>query len=196
MKEYIEVINDTFTDYSGKTRHFTMAAISSPLPSTGKELGIENYENNEVVHEVSIFVDDYGTHDYLCNVKKAIRLGICICHPDDTYDEKVGTLKAIARARNNDPVLLSVDLGSINTKMMRAFLEQEAEYLKNNPNKYIKGYNEAEARFKRKRKIENIQNNFSKTENIIFEKLKENPKYLDNVNECLLYFKNQSNGNK
>ena len=44
--------------------------------------------------------------------------------------------------------LLVTDSGLINTKMVRALLEQEADYFKRNPESYIAGYNKAAEKWK------------------------------------------------
>lgn len=195
MKEHVEVINDSFVDYAGKTHYFTIAAVSSLLPRNGKELGMGNsFEDNGVTHEVAIYVEDYGTDDYLCNVTKVLRLGISMCNPTDEFDEKVGALKAIARARDNNPSLLSVYPGAINTRVVRALLEQEAEYLKHNPENFIEGYTDMKARYEKRKEMEDMAKNFSDTEKAVVAGIQENPKFLDNAFEYLDWLKNQKKG--
>lgn len=194
MKEHVEVINDSFVDYAGKTHYFTIAAVSSLLPRNGKELGMDSLEDNTVTHEVAIYIEDYGTDDYLCNVTKALRLGISMCNPTDEFDEKVGALKAIARARENEPSLLSVDPGTINTRVVRALLEQEAEYLKHNPENFIEGYADMRARYEKRKEMEAMAENFSETEKAVVVGIQENPKFLDNAFEYLGWLKNQKKG--
>lgn len=194
MKEHVEVINDSFVDYAGKTHYFTIAAVSSLLPRNGKELGMSSHEDNTVTHEVGIYVEDYGTDDYLCNVTKALRLGISMCNPTDEFDEKVGALKAIARARENEPSLLSVDPGTINTRVVRALLEQESEYLKHDPENFIEGYADMKARYEKRKEMEAMAENFSETEKAVVAGIQENPKFLDNAFEYLGWLKNQKKG--
>ena len=194
MKEHVEVINDSFVDYAGKTHYFTIAAVSSMLPRNGKELGIDGSEDSAVTHEVAIYVEDYGTDDYLCDVTKALRLGISMCNPTDEFNEKVGALKAIARARENEPALLSIDPGTINTRVVRALLEQEAEYLKHNPENFIEGYADMKARYEKRKEMEAMAENFSETEKAVVAGIQENPKFLDNALEYLDWLKNQKKG--
>ncbi len=194
MKEHVEVINDSFVDYAGKTHYFTIAAVSSMLPRNGKELGMDGYEDNTVTHEVAVYVEDYGTDDYLCNVTKALRLGISMCNPTDEFNEKVGALKAIARARENEPALLSINPGTINTRVVRALLEQEAEYLKHNPENFIEGYADMKARYEKRKEMEAMAENFSETEKAVVAGIQENPKFLDNALEYLDWLKNQKKG--
>ena len=196
MKEHVEVINDSFVDYAGKTHYFTIAAVSSLLPRFTGQM-VNNPTSDEglrVIHEVGIYVEDYGTDDYLCNVTKVVRLGISMCNPTDEYDEKVGALKAIARARANEPAILSVDPGTINTKVVRALLEQEAEYLKHNPENFIEGYADMKARFLKRQEMETMVENFSDLEKAVIAGVQENPKFLDNAFEYLSWVKNQNKG--
>ena len=196
MKEHVEVINESFVDYAGKTHYFTIAAVSSPLPRfTGQMVNSPTSDEGlRVIHEVGIYVEDYGTDDYLCNVTKVVRLGISMCNPTDEYDEKVGALKAIARARANEPAILSVDPGTINTKVVRALLEQEAEYLKHNPENFIEGYADMKARFLKRQEMETMAENFSDLEKAVIAGVQENPKFLDNAFEYLSWVKNQNKG--
>lgn len=197
MKEHVEVINDSFVDYAGKTHHFTIAAVSSLLPRTTKEMGNASpvYDDSlEVVHEVGIYVEDYGTDDYLCNVTKAVRLGVSICNPTDQYDEKVGALKAIARARVNSPALLATDPGTINARVVKALLEQEAEYLKHNPDNFIVGYADMKACYLKRQEMKAMAENFSDLEKAVVEGLQKNPKFLDHVFDYLEWSKNQKKG--
>lgn len=195
MKEHVEVIHDSFVDYAGKTHYFTIAAISSMLPRNGKELGFnEELANEDVLHEVGIFVEGYGTYDYLCDVTKALRLGIAVCNPTDKFDEKVGALKAIARARNSKPALLATNPGTINTRMVHALLEQEAEYVKNNPEYVIVGYIDMKNRYEKRKEMEAMAQNFSETEMTVINKLQENPMFLDNAYNYLDWLDNQKKG--
>lgn len=196
MKEYVEVINDSFVDYVGKTHYFTIAAVSSLLPRTSGELKSNPTSDDdlEVTHEVGIYIEDCGTDDYLCNVTKVVRLGISICNPLDEFDVKVGALKAISRARENSPALLSVDPGTINTTVVKALLKQEAEYLKHNPENFIEGYANMKARYEKRKEMEAMAENFSDTEKAVIAGIQDNPKFLDNAFEYLSWLKNQNKG--
>lgn len=165
MKEYVEVLKDSFFDYEGKEHHFTLAAISE-MPN--------------------VFIEDTFF------IEKVLKIGLAICNPDDTYNEKVGACTAIGRAKKSAPVLYSTISGLINTKMVRALLEQEAEYIKNNPEQYIVGYREAKERWEKRKQIEELRNNFSTIEKTIIEEVDKNPKFLDNVQKYLEYCQRHS----
>lgn len=134
-KERIETLVDSFVDINGDTRYFVIAAVSEVLPT----LVSDDFEDIEVSHEVMICTE-YNS-DYVDNVVKKVTLGYAFCNPTDTFNEELGKTIAIGRARKNqEAALYSTKLGYINTKLVKAFLEQEAEYFKNNPENYIKGY--------------------------------------------------------
>lgn len=195
MKEHINVINDMFVDYKGIVHPFTIVAVSQTLPKNGNELGEagDTYGNCEVTHEVAIYLEDYGTYDYLGCVGKVVKIGVAICNPDDDYNEKVGYNKALARARNSNPVLYANvnNLGIINTAVVEALLQQEAKYLKENPAKYIKGYKEAEEKYHLREKMLDIYDNFSSLEDDVLEALTIDPHYFDDVHKYIEWAKKQ-----
>lgn len=121
-KERVEFHIDSFIDENGNTRHFVIAAIS------------ERFDE-------PMDVSSYPWHTDDQEVVKGLKLGFAICNPIDNFNEKLGCQIAEGRARkNSECALLATQLGYINTKMVQAFLEQEAEYFKDNPERYIKGY--------------------------------------------------------
>lgn len=137
MKEYIEVLHDSFVDYKGEEHHFTIAAISQTLPKIGadleKDCPCERNRDSKLYFDVERYLEDWGAVDTLCTIKKVLYIGIAICNPVDKFDEITGTKKAIARARKNIPALFAKDPGTINSIMVQALLKQESEYLKDNP---------------------------------------------------------------
>ena len=183
MKQRYEVYVDSFVDYAGKTHHFIIAAISDNLEKTYGDVPM-------VVIRRGLSGKAIGF------TEKGIRIGISICNPQDKFDEKVGTLKAIARAKNSDIALYASDKGYINTALVRAFLQQEAEYLKKNPEQYIIGYEDSKSRYLKRKSMEEMKENFSSTEKIIVEEVQKNPKFLDNVNTYLTWLRNQENSKK
>lgn len=195
MKEYINVLEDMFIDYKGIVHPFTIVAVSQTLRKTGKEIGeAEQYWDNKVIHEVSMYLEDYGTVDYLGCVGKVVKLGVAICNPEDEFNDKVGYCKALARARSSQPVLfVNEDTpGVINTEVVDALLCQEAKYLKENPAKYIKGYKEAEKKYYEKQKMTEMFENFSSLEEDVLDALEKDPHYFDDVYKYREWLKNQT----
>lgn len=196
MKEHIETITSEFVDYKGEKHYFIIAAISQNFP---KFLNIDKNSNNvkigndrtPVFYEVNEYIEGYGTTEYNISITKSLRIGISICNPVDKFNESIGKAKAIARARMSDPVLFVKNAGLINSKVVRALLEQESEYLKNNPELLIKGYKESKLRYERNHQMVNLEKSFTPVERDIAEKLTKNPNFLDKVYDYIEWFKNK-----
>ena len=196
MKEHIETITSEFVDYKGEEHYFIIAAISQNFP---KFLNIDKNSNNvkigndrtPVFYEVNEYIEGYGTTEYSISITKSLRIGISICNPVDKFNESIGKAKAIARARMSDPVLFVKNAGLINSKVVRALLEQESEYLKNNPELLIKGYKESKLRYERNHQMVNLEKSFTPVERDIAEKLTKNPNFLDKVYDYIEWFKNK-----
>lgn len=192
MKEHIQTINSSFVDYLGEEHQFVIAAVSKILPKTSHEVDESFAGNEEVAHEVTTYIEDYGSWDCINTVVKGLSLGYAICNPNDEYDYKVGVAKAVARAKNNKPVLFVTDGGLINTTMVDGLLEQEAEYLMNNPGKFIKGYQEAEKKYYENQEMADMAENFNVLESEVVETLTNNPSFLDNVYKYLEWTKKRN----
>lgn len=196
MKEHIETITSEFVDYKGEKHYFIIAAISQNFP---KFLNIDKNSNNvkigndrtPVFYEVNEYIEGYGTTEYNISITKSLRIGISICNPVDKFNESIGKAKAIARARMSDPVLFVKNAGLINSKVVRALLEQESEYLKNNPELLIKGYKESKLRYERNHQMVNLEKSFTPVERDIAKKLTKNPNFLDKVYDYIEWFKNK-----
>lgn len=181
MKEHVNVLKDSFVDYAGRTHHFVVAAVTNGLVNESGQLPL-------IICPDGIEANCVGT------VEKGIRISVSICNPEDEFVEKVGVLKAVARARNCQPVLYVTDPGYINETLVEAFLKQEAEYLKSNPDVYIRGYNDSKERYLKRKKMEGLKENFSEVEKIVVEGVQKDPKFLDNVNTYLAWLNNQNKG--
>lgn len=155
-KEIIDSITGVFTDYKGLQHHITVVATSQ----SAKE--VDEYGT---CYEVSTYIEDEGT-DYYCGLAKTLRIGISICNPEDTYNEKVGYNKALARARASQPVMFVTKAGIINTKMVKALLEQELEFAINNPDTIIPGYSKTMQTYLRNKENEKLLSSLSNEEQI------------------------------
>lgn len=181
MKEHVDVLKDSFVDYAGRTHYFVIAAVTNDLMDEEDQVPLIIHKDGAMVDVVAI-------------AEKGIRLGVSICNPEDQFVEKVGVLKAVARARNSETVLYVTDPGYINKTLVEAFLKQEAEYLKANPDVYIQGYNDSKERYLKRKKMEGLKENFSEVEKIVVEGVQKDPKFLDNVNTYLAWLNNQNKG--
>lgn len=122
-KERIETLVDSFVDANGDTRHFVVAAVSEMFTEDDEPITVLNCYGDEVA------------------VIKGLKLGFAICNPCDVFNEELGKTIAIGRARKNAKyALLASEPGFINTPLVLAFLAQEAEYFKHNPESRIAGY--------------------------------------------------------
>lgn len=122
-KERIETFVGKFIDDYGDERNFVMAAISVVLGEDDPcyATDCDGYNEQELV--------------------KGIKIGYAICNPIDEFDEDLGVTIAVGRARKNSEwALFATQPGYINTRVVQAFLEQEANYLAENPERYIAGY--------------------------------------------------------
>lgn len=173
------VLKDKFVDYAGKEHQFIIAATKVAFKDTGS---------------CSAFVVKLtnGTGEGIGNVQVGLQIGVSICNPVDEFSEKVGTLKAIARAKKSDIALYAAHPGQMSDNLIRTYLAQEAEYIKENPEKYIKGYNDAKARFLKHQEMEKVKENFTDIEKVIVEGVKKDPTYLDNVQKYLSYLNKQN----
>lgn len=128
-KERVEYIVSSFTDFEGKERQFVMAALSMDLES-GYEVSDEDYEEVKPV-------------------TKALHIGVSVCNAKDVSDETLGKAIALGKARSEKTrkSLYATDSGLINIQVVQALLKQESEYFKQNPGKYIAGYNKAKDAF-------------------------------------------------
>lgn len=176
MKEHIETIVDSFTDYMGNTHHFVIAAVSQVLPTYSGELEYNpiNDEYVPVDYEVEQYVGVYDTRN-IASVVKVLKIGISICNPIDTFDKEKGIHEAVARARKSLGGLYSTNHGYINTRMVKALLEQEADNIKDSAEVFINGYAEMRKSYMLKKEMESIKDNFSDTKKEIVDNVQKNP---------------------
>lgn len=179
MNTYTEILQDQFTDYAGKVHKFIIVALCESM---------KGEEAPKVVKVEGIEVDNLGL------IVKGVRLGVAICNPTDKYEEKAGVYRAIARAEEADYSLLAPSRAKIGPKVVKSLLEQEADYVKKHPEDFIPGWEEMKERYLKRKRMEEIAKGFDAVERIVVEKLEENPKFLDNVNEYLEWMKNQRKG--
>lgn len=122
----VEYIVDSFKD--GEERQFVMAAVS--------------------LHgEPEVYIEEDG--EPIDNDMKVLSIGVSVCRPDDEFNETLG--KAM-KYRNH--ALYAVDAGLINETMVKALLQQEAEYFKANPGRYLAGYDKDAEKYHRSERIE------------------------------------------
>lgn len=194
-KEHVEHLCSSFKDFKGVEHKMVLVAISRELPTNYGELYSKEKDIDEetAVSPVENWVVSYTdwNEESVTKVSKCLHLGVSICHAEDTYNERTGIAKATHRARNSDPVLFVAKNGYINSKMVRAFLEQEAEYIQNNPGCVIEGYDAQRDKYVAsetlKQEYENLSVEDKNLVNILAEidvnKMKELQKFVKARNE-------------
>ena len=163
MKQDIaEYLVDSFVDFKGDVHQVVLCALSqSPEPIDSDNLMVA-WSDGETVDESA---DIY--HD----VFRMVSLGIAICCPADkkVFSEEIGKKIALNRAEKEVPKFVSLSPGVVNTTLVRAFLSQEMEFIKKNPEQFIVGYAEAKERYNKKVNFDKTIQNLSEAEATIVE---------------------------
>ena len=159
------VLKDKFVDYAGKEHQFVIAGVKIPLKT-----------NLDCINRIE-------------TVSYALGIGVAICNPIDTFDEKVGALKALGRAYKQEPTIFTQYSSQLGDNVINAILQQEIEYIQQHPEKYIGGYLEAKDKYIQEQKLEKIKNNFTDIEKLIVENVKKDSNYLSNVAEYIALWK-------
>lgn len=135
----VEYIVDSFKDFTGVERQFVMAAVS--------------------LHgEPDIYIEEDG--DIIDNDEKVLSIGVSVCRPNDTFNEELGKRIAEGKAtKYRDHALYTTDAGLINDKMVKALLEQEADYFRVNPGRYLAGYDKDAQKYRDSQRIEGYIDN-------------------------------------
>lgn len=119
-----------FVDFTGKTREFIFAAVSVETPT-------DDYG--------SLVVDLTDPFDHFDKeVKKTLRIAVAVQNSKDEVNTELGKRIAYGKAMKDKSCfskLHSTDKGLINRTVVEAVLEQESKFFKDNPGKYLKGYN-------------------------------------------------------
>lgn len=127
-KEKVAFISDSFMDKTGAKHSFVIAAVSIPID----ELCVTVCPANPEESKFDSFV-----------LTKAVSLGYSFCNANDEFNLDLGKTIAEGRAKKHlDRMLFVTDSGLINTSVVTAILKQEADFVKANPQLFIKGYKE------------------------------------------------------
>ena len=155
MKEKIVTVVSEFTDFKGIVHKFAVAAVSV---STGADVLIRVNEDEE-----------RGA-----DILKAVKLGIAICNPVDTFDEEKGKMIAINKARDSyDYALYATKPGMINTAVVNSLISQEIAFIQNNPDRVINGYLEEKVKLLEREKRKNAENALTEEEKAVYLAMKE-----------------------
>jgi hypothetical protein len=161
-----ETLKGTFVDYCGNERDFTMVAVSIPLDEcdSTRVVRTEMFENEinlpdrvvENEHGEIVDFNPGGVTFYqdemdvlISPVTKMLSVGVsvrAVSDKDTNISERIAYGKAV-KLKNH--TLYVSHPGMINTKMVQALLEQEAEHFKKDPGSYIVNYNHDKFRFEK-----------------------------------------------
>lgn len=138
----VEFKIDKFIDFAGIEREFILAAVSVPIP----------WKDHIWIPDVDSIIDREWEDDVKVDMEKYLLIGISVRNAVDKYDEEIGKRIAVGKAlKLKGKQIIASHAGLINTKMVQALLEQEAEYFKRDPQSYIAGYNDAKRKWEQKR---------------------------------------------
>lgn len=163
MKQDIaEFLVDSFIDYKGDEHKVVLCALSQ-TPEKNDD------DNLMVVWSNGYDIDE--TADICHDVFRTVSLGVAICCPADKkiFSEEIGKKIALNRAEKAIPKFVSLEPGVVNTVVVKAFLEQEMAFVKNCPEKFIKGYEEAKAHYNKKLNLDKTVKNLSPEEAEVVE---------------------------
>jgi hypothetical protein len=163
MKQDIaEFLVDSFIDYKGDEHKVVLCALSQTPEQCDDDTLMVVWSNGYDVDE---------TADIYHDVLRTVSLGIAICCPADkkAFSEEIGKKIALNRAEKAIPKFVSLEPGVVNTTVVKAFLEQEMAFVKKCPEKFIKGYDEAKARYNKKLNLDKTVKNLSPEEAEVVE---------------------------
>ena len=163
MKQDIaEYLVDSFVDFKGDVHQVVLCALSQCPESIDSDSLMVAWSDGETVDESA---------DIFHDVFRMVSLGIAICCPADkkVFSEEIGKKIALNRAEKEVPKFVSLFPGVVNTTLVRAFLRQEMEFIKKNPEQFIVGYAEAKERYDKKVNFEKTIENLSEAEATIVE---------------------------
>lgn len=93
----------------------------------------------------AVSVDEFSEY-------KSLRVGVSVQNVKDEINTELGKKIAFGKAMKDKSccgILASSNKGMINAKVVEALLEQEMDYFKLNPGKYLAGYNKDRDLFKK-----------------------------------------------
>lgn len=137
------------------------------------------------------FIDYKGDkREYtICALSCPIEEGDDKASDSEVKQLRLGMAEAERKAKENPfSILRSDTCGVINSTMVQAILEQEAEFFENNPGKYIKAYRKDAERYFYELELEEKRQKMSKKMQDIHDYLLIAPDWeLEILVECLMY---------
>lgn len=153
---------DSFKDYAGKEHTFVACALSqSPENEVDATLKIGWIDKTD-----RLYTDSSLCHD----VYRMVTIGIAICNPEDEFNLEKGKNIAYNKAANIEqlPRIYTPNKGVITKEIVDVFLKQQVQFVKENPEKLIKGYLEAKKAYEETQKAKADIENLSEDEKVAF----------------------------
>ncbi|MGM9531076.1 hypothetical protein [Intestinibacter sp.] len=143
MKKIIK--EGKFVDFKGLERDYTICAM------------IQNVTYSDYYME--IIPEDRDEFCHIEEPKAILSIGLSICHEQDMdkYNQKIGRLQAIGRALKckNTSIVMTLDNYKFATDdLLNSVTDTFEKDFKRCPGKYIKGYNDAEIKWRKKHEQE------------------------------------------
>lgn len=157
-----QYVNGVFTDYLGRERHFIVCALSMPCFNINGEYHVMDkdiIDTNDTIakrfHDAMSQVSEelYATgfieikrpklDNPVCGVVvREIRFGVAVLRADDEYNDELGKEMAYGKALKSKLAMYVTDKRLISQLTVDAMLKQQAAYIIENPDEYIKPYAE------------------------------------------------------
>lgn len=136
-KEKVAFISDSFMDKSGNKHSFVIAAVSMPVEEICFSMVCPREENETEIK----LIPDFNSKFFGLPITKVVSLGYSFCNANDEFNLELGKKIAEGRAKKYlDRTMMTSDSGMINTTTVDAILRQEADFVKANPQLFIKGF--------------------------------------------------------
>lgn len=153
---------DSFIDFAGKEHKIIACALSQSPDTSVCDLRV-GWVNKQ---------DKMLTDDPLCHyVHRMVTIGIAICNPADNFDEETGKRIAFNKAANIEylPRIYAPGPGIITKDLVIAFLEQQVQFVKENPERVIKGYNQSKLEYEKIQRAKKQIENLTDEEKVVFD---------------------------
>lgn len=155
----------SFIDFKGEEHFITVCALSRSIRRDSEGLCVVNCYS-----------------DFVCDINRVVSVGVSICNPVDTQNFSLGEKIAKNKAMHETaPTLYTECCGIVTDQLLEALAKQEVEYVKQNPNKFIKGYNDAWKRWEKRKATREALANLTSEEKQMIELIN---KGID-MNKCI-----------
>lgn len=150
QSDVINYVIDSFINYKGEEQKFVLCVRTTKSTNI-----ISDVDPDIIPTYYEGFRDLY--------------IGISICNPNDEFNEEIGKKIALGKTKSYIPKLVATEPGIINNALVQALIKQEVTFIKNNPGKFIAGYDEAKRKYEAKINLKEEIKNLTNDEALIVE---------------------------